>query len=267
MSVTETEEKNRGGRPKVIETDEFKAAVAAAVAPAVQAEMAKLAEKLNAARQSAGTLPDGSDINVIRTLAMAIAELNDQGSGRRRVAPEILAKRAAARDLMGELLMQARATKSKPEYKIIAQTQLIDPKTGPRIIQPFKIGNDKRTVQTEIYYYGVPNEAMRPLNDAAKGIYGAFMDAIGGNTDKIRDGEFKADNRPIWVTQNGLVVKGEASGQRRTVSNFGDPIEDEIGTEPNSDDIIEEKPLNDPTREFVPVLGTVAAPARQGASK
>ena len=262
-------EPNKGGRPKLIETDEFKAAVQAEV----QALLPKLAAEIAAARSAAGTKEEAGDPdkNWMRELAMAMAEISDQGTNRKRVAPEILAKRVAARDKMMKLLIETRAQKLKPDYRLVALVQLNDPKTGPRLIQPFRLDKDKRPVPVEIIWYGVPNEAMKPLNEPAKAIYRAFMESIGGVSDAITEGKFAADMRAISVTQGGLVVKGEMSGQRRTVSNFGDPVDDEIQKmdleiEQEEESLIEEKTLNDPSREFVPVLGTVHPPARQSSA-
>lgn len=268
--VQDAPKKKRGPKPRiatpVTETPEFKAALSVAVDSAMQ----KIVGQLATARAKSGTTdsdPADPDMKWMRQLAMAMAEISDQGTSRKRVAPEVLAKRAEARDHMATLIVEARAKKLKPDYRLVAQVQLNDPKTGPRLLQPFRIDKDKRAVPVEIYWSGVPNEAMRPLNDTAKAIYRAFMESIGGNTDMIKDGNFPADMRAVSVTQGGLVVKGEMSGQRRTVSNLGDPVDDEItkiaGEIEHEESLIEEKPLNDPTREFVPVLGTVHPPARQ----
>lgn len=245
--MSETD-KNKGGRPKTTETPEFKAAVDTAV----QAAMAKFAEQLASARQSAGTGGTPAvtgDQEFTRLLALSIAELTDQGTDRKRVAPEILAKRADARERMGALIMKARAEGTKPEYRLINEVYL-----NERLLKPFIMGPDKRPVPQEIIWTGAPNEAMRPVNQVAKDIWEAFMESIGGSTESIKGSE----NRPMWVTAGGLVVKGVAPGQRRAVSGLGDPLPDFAF----SDDLEAKRP-NDPTAEYVHVLGTVAPPARQ----
>jgi hypothetical protein len=240
-------------RPKVTETPEFQAAVA----KAVEETMAKFTAKLGAARAEAGTsdVPGDKDQDFVRQLAMAIAEISDQGTHRKRVAPEILARRAEAREKMGALIMEARANGEKPEYRLINETYL-----NERFLKPFIVDQStKRPVPQEIVWTGVPNERMRPLNDVAKGIFAAFMESIGGQTDLTPN----ADRRPLWVTAGGLVVKGSPPAKRFAVSGLGDPLPDHTGEAAGFSDDLSVKTANDPTAEFVHVLGTVAAPARQ----
>jgi hypothetical protein len=78
------------------QSPQFKEAVRAAVAEyaaelQVQAAAHGGAPSASSVAMAAAT---GGERNFAELLALAIAELNDQGSGRKRVAPEILAMRA-----------------------------------------------------------------------------------------------------------------------------------------------------------------------------
>lgn len=178
-------------------------------------------------------------------MAMAIAEISDQGTARKRVAPEVLASRARAYEKMVLLINQAREQGAEPEYRLVAKTYLSE-----RFIEPFMPGPDKRPIPTEIVWKGAPNQAMRPINAVAKEIYAAFQESI-GSQENLKG----QDNRPFYMTPGGVVVKGDPRGSKR-----------EIPQELLDDDL---KLTNqkDPTAPFVHVLGTIAAPARQNVVK
>jgi hypothetical protein len=88
---------------------------------------------------------------------------------------------------------------------------------------------------------------MRPINEVAREIYAHFRGSI-GSTENIKG----ADNRPLWMTPGGVVIKGDARAQRR-----------EVAAPVPFDDGLDIKNQNDPTAPFIHVLGTIAAPARQ----
>ncbi|HQT65355.1 MAG TPA: hypothetical protein PLO16_12665 [Acidocella sp.] len=188
-------------------------------------------------------------------LALAIAELSDQGTNRKRVAPEILAARAAAHDRMVKLIMKARNEKLRPEYRVISEIYF-----NERRVQPFKIGPNKTPEPVDILWSGVPNEALRPLNDIAREIYAEFKSSI-GNGQHVTAGQWKEDNRPVWITAGGLVVKGDGP-VRRQISGLGDP---EPNLKPAFEDEFDVKSFNDPRAPEVRILGTIAPPARQNA--
>ncbi len=174
-------------------------------------------------------------------MAMAIAEISDQGTARKRVAPEVLAARARAHERMVKLLNAARENGDEPEYRLVAKTYLSE-----RFIEPFMPGPDKRPIPTEIIWKGAPNQAMRPLNAVASAIYAAFQESVG-----TQEGLKGMDNRPFYMTPGGVTVKGDPLPQRRAIP----------------DDLLDEglrlTNQKDPSAPFVRVLGTVAAPARQ----
>jgi len=245
--------KKKGGRPRKADfrsTPEFREAVAAATAQ-VLAQMGKDSPK---EQQS------GEDQDFVRRLALEIAELSDQGTNRKRVAPEILEQREQARVRMVELIIDARKKKLKPDYAVLNKCYL-----NERVVEPFWVGADKVPQRTVIGWDGVPNGCLRPLDDVAKAIFHEFAVWSGGAT-LVTDGKWKADMRGLWVTPGGLVVKGNASGQRREVGNLGDamPV---IVEEPEDDNLFADnlavRRAVDPRASEVHVLGTIHPPAKQ----
>lgn len=231
-------------------TVEFQAAVQKAAAQAAQEAVDKIMAAMALKNAQAST---GGDTFSAEALAMAIAALTDQDTNKKRVAPEEIARRNAARDKMHELLQKARATGQRPEYRLTAKVYLSE-----RFIEPYTLGDDKKTRPTEIIWPGVPNEAMQPLNDCAKEIFAAFKESIGGSTGRVKGESTKGH----WVTPGGVVVKGDAP-RRREVGDGQDPA-----SYFNGDDVsVKNADLgspNDPTATHVRVLGTIAPPARQG---
>lgn len=175
-------------------------------------------------------------------MALAIAEISDQGTARKRVAPEVLASRARAHEKMVKLINKAREDGEEPEYKLVSKTYLSE-----RFIEPFMPGPDKRPIPTEIIWKGAPNQAMRPLNAVAKAIYAAFVESV-GSQEKLNG----VDNRPFAMTPGGVVVKGLPAAARRDIP--ADLLESDLTMVGGT---------IDPTAAHVRVLGTVAAPARQ----
>lgn len=247
-------------KKKLADTPEFKAAVAEAVGKLLP----ELAVQLAEARKAAGTSDAadvGGDMSWMRQLALTMAEISDQGTHRKRVAPELLAKRTAARERMGKLILAARAAGEMPEYRLIGEVYLNETRIAPFTNDPAT----KRPVPTDIGWTGAPNEVMRPLNEVAQGIFGAFMESIGGDTELTNwaKGGKSGNNGPAWVTANGLYVKGATSAQRRTIGNLADSN----ASVPALADTLVAKRSNDPTAQFVNVLGTVHPPARQNSEQ
>lgn len=234
----------------VTETPEFKEALNRAIAEAMPAVVSQVQTELLArVKPEASASGDASVATsltetggLFEKLALAIAEISDQGTQRKRVAPEILAARAKAHERAVERIMLARKRGEKPEYRLVAKVYL-----NERFIEPFMPGPNKQPIPTEIIWSGMPNEAMRPINDVAKEIFKEFRASI-GSTEQLKG----VDNRPLWMTAGGVVVKGDPRAQRREVA-APQPFDDDLGV----------KNQNDPTAPFVHVLGTVAAPARQ----
>ena len=178
-----------------VESPDFQVAVDKAVAAALPAIAKSVAEKFAAERHDPESIFD--------RMALAIAAMADQGSGQKRTAPEELEKRAAAGRRMLALIMEAHANGERPEYRVISKSYLAD-----RIINPVREDPVLRTiVPVEIYYGGVPNTGLRPLNAVAKAIYDQFVRSIGGVV--VNAGA--ADTRDYAVTPKGIVVKGSSA--------------------------------------------------------
>lgn len=219
-------------------TPEFQRLVAEAVAKALP-DLAK-----------AGTVGLGVDEATkafFSQFALSVAEVADQGTHRKRVSPEVMARRKAAAEKCEKLIADARVAGLKPEYRVTAKIYF-----NERLIEPYRRGPDKSVVPQEIIWTGMPNEALRPLNKVAEDIYEAYRESV-GSTEKLRSikgshgGIVAPDNRPYSMTPNGLVVKGEISPKAVIGPIDADgPIDN-----------------NDPNAAEVHVLGTVAAPAKR----
>jgi hypothetical protein len=230
----------------ITETEEFKAAVQQAASDALK----ELLPTLKAARKTQGTESEASDPTWMRALAMEISQLTDQGTGRKRVAPEVLQARQAAREKMTKLIIEARASRKLATYRVRGKCLLAD-----RVVEPFWIASDHTAKPTIIDWDGVPNEAMVPESKAAKAIHAAFMESIGSSARVVPEDA-------LAITPGGLVVHGGAasisSGKRQVqqaeAKQTGEPSETGLN--------IHHK--NEPGRYVEKrILGSIAEPARQ----
>ncbi len=255
--------KRRPGRPAkpkveaptiaVTDTPEFKAAVAEEARKAMAGFMAKLEH----ARQTHGTEAaagkDDGDRGFIGALALELAELSGQGTGRRYVAPEILRQRTTAREKMVQLILEARAQGKTPTYQLRNKVHLAD-----RIVEPMWIASDHTSKPTEIDWKGVPNEAMIPVNDAAKAIHAEFMRSI-GSVEKV------VPDDTLGMTHSGLVVRNNAvttTASRRAAA----PQVNGDNAETNEDTGLTVHHQNQPGRYVDKnILGSIMQPARQTA--
>lgn len=234
-------------RTKVIDTEEFKEAVAAAVEAGVTAKMQELvsASSAPAAASAPPTAPNSVDTlgNILSTLSMNLQAVATQGERRRPLSPEEVARRELAEQRMRRLIKEAHEANDpdrKPAYKLIAKIAF-----NERLIEPYKMV-DKKAVNNEITWTGVPNDAMVPMNPAAKSIFAAWRETTGGPTELVPT----ADPRPLYMTPAGLTVRGDP------------PKRQAIAAEPNFDADLGFS-NNDPNAPEIAVLGTVAAKARQ----
>ncbi len=232
----------------VTDTPEFKAAIAEATKQALAMAREELLAEMKTAVASAAPAEEQGSMSLMRQMALAIAEISDQGTNRKRVAPEILAARATATARMGELVIRARESKDvKPEYRLISKVYI-----GEQLVDPFRkeAGPGGKMVPQEIIWDGPPNEAMRPINDMAKAIYEQFLASIGG-----LQGASGVAQQPVWVTPRGVVIKGAGT---TTAQVHGQTVDNSRA------DTFEVKTQNDPTAPFINVLGsTPAGRARQ----
>jgi hypothetical protein len=246
---TEVSETKHRGRPKkvptarsIMERDDFKSAVARAVA-----------EVLAEARRNEGNEPTASDPTWMRTLAMEISQLSDQGTGRKRVAPEVLQSRQVSRELMVKLIAQARAAHRTATYRVKAKTLLAD-----RVVEPFWIDNMHVAQPTIIDWDGIPNEAMVPENKTAQAIYNAYKASI-GSTERV------VPEDTLAITPGGLVVHGGASSISAGRRRVGEEPQ-QTTRSPGSDDSpgLNVHHKNEPGRyKETRILGSIADPARQ----
>ena len=272
----------------VTKTPEFQAALNAAVGKALIEHIAPLKEKIESARAGeiidAGTVDSGAE-NLLQRLAHLIADVGDQGSGRPpRLPPEVLAKREESRRRMFDAIndMQQRvkalreagrkgeALQATPRYRAMTKMLLEN-----KLIPPFTVdGATKLPVPVEFYWTGPPNQAMRPINQAALEIFGHYRDWIGGVDTSTA--------KPGFISPKGVVILvGErysppVSAMQRNgfQPDFGE--DEEFGEETGSVDQERESGLEiakgaygggnatDPRAKQVRILGTIAEPATQG---
>ena len=243
--------KNKGGRPRGAKTTNVSAEVAlrspevqAMIAEAVAMATADLTARLAAKRAEAGSDSSPGDASVIRQLALSFAEIADQGSNRKRVAPEVMEHRRTARERMETLVLDYAAQGILPEYELTRAVYLAE-----ELVAPTYTDRDHVMRRTRIEWPGVPNEGMLPHNDAARNIYGAFLESIGGATknvtretaalaNKESTGGLKVLHKPD-VREAAQVARPRNSGVTK------------VGRR-QAGDVIE-----------TAVLGTVAEPARQ----
>lgn len=266
MTVKKPETEAEAAAPALhfTQTPEFLAAVeagsAATIAAAKASMLAEVAPLMAAMKhaQGAGAV-DGDIMSNMRQLAMAIAEISDQDQGRKRTPPAELAARAKARAEMdaailkhrgkGESYMAMTGTKDAgpdaPLYMAIGKSYLDE-----MLIQPFEVDPaTKKPYPVTFVWFGVPNEAMRPANDAAKEVFGFFKRSIGDDPS-----DAPAPPGPGWISAGGLVIQGM----------HGTPIS-RRAPDPESyatDLHIRGPGQFDPRRDRINILGTVAEPAR-----
>lgn len=191
--MSDTETRRGPGRPSnaerearegYVKVEDISALIAAEVAKAVAAR---------------GDVPASDDPAAMmamfaQTLSSNLRELTDQGVGaQRKLAPEIVLARKAARDRMIDLIMEAHARGDAPEYKLTQPCYL-----DQVLVSPVWVDYRKRVQATQIIWPGEPNYFMIPVNDVAKAIYAAWKDSV-GNRENIHEDRLK-------VTANGLVV-------------------------------------------------------------
>lgn len=237
--------KAAGGTASTVDTSslEFRDAVAKVATDVV----ANLKDKLLAGREAAGTA--GNDDGWMKSLAMEISQLNDQGTGRTRVAPEILRQRKQAHDEMLDLLVANRAQNKIATYRLTNKVHLAN-----RLIEPMWIDKDHTSKPTEIDWAGIPNEAMIPVNDVAKEVFALYKLSI-GSVEKVVPAETLGMTAGGLVVRNGAVTNDASRRAALEASQVGDGA---------SDDGLRIHHTNEPGRyKSVNVLGTIQEPARQ----
>lgn len=207
----------------------------------VEAKVAKAVEKilgtLNTAREGAGTTAQGGDMQFAQGLALAIANLANQGQNAKvYVDPAVLAERAEARERMTDAIIAAQAENRLGRYQLRSKVFL-----NERLIEPFWM--DKQTSRpTEIEWSGVPSEAMVPLNETAKEIHKLFLASIGSKTDL-----YTPDGKAKLTPRGHVVIHGRPAAARATAPGYTDSLNLPSGRTPDG---------------LLHVLGTVVAPVQ-----
>ncbi len=221
----------------ITETPEFKAAVAAAV----EASTASILDRL-ALKSGNGGGNTSDELSFARVLAAQIADLADQnGRGPKRVPAEEMEKRREARERLEALMVDVYAQNLEPEYEVTAacylDEQLID-----------ATWTDERHIlrRTTIVWMGIPNEAMRPVNEIARRVHDEFLTSIGGETAPINRPDLGRKSLRVLHRDGALdggpsVGDGQPKGMMRITGREG--VSGQI--------------------TMTNVLGTVAPPARQ----
>lgn len=240
------------------ETPEFKQKVEEATQAAIAAALPQIVAELAKAK---GSIPvSAGEQTWAEGLAMAIAQLTDQGTGRKRVSPEVVKAREEARKEMVRLIVEAKTFRDKalsegkadiarsflPLYqlrnKVYLDEILIDP--------VYMDAATKSPRPTEIGWPSVPSEAMIPVNDVAKGIFEAFSTSIGST-------EWQKKPDSFGITPGGLVVKNGAVQPKRALPSADGHVQTE-GLQIHKGG----RGGNENFKEIA-VLGTVHQPARQ----
>lgn len=233
--------------PDVTKTPEFQEAVQSAI----RAEMARF-EAMFANLQPAKAGEAGV---TAESMAMALAGLVSQNSGKVYVDPAVLKQRKAARERMLDLIKKAAKDGRKAEYVVRAKTLLAN-----RVVEPKWIDTDHQHKDTEIVWPGIPNEAMAPINDTAREIFAAFKESLGSVEKVVPEDEYA-------VLSNGLVVKNGAInrslGAHNRVSAPEVALPETVMGDVEEDGLVV-KSKNKPGRYVEKrILGSIAEPARE----
>ena len=236
------------GRKPVVETEAFQQAVA----DAVSAKLDDFKKELLAAASAGSPAPaaaGGSAVDilgeVLSKLTVNLQATNQQGQFNKPLTPEEVVRREKAMNLMVNLINGVRspdvAQDDKPTYRLTSKVYL-----NERLIEPMRQDPNVKgkAIANEIMWTGIPNDAMVPLNDSAKAIFNAWRESTGGVTQLVPT----ADQRPLFMTAAGLVVRGEP------------PKRQHVAAEPNFSDDLGFTGA-DPNAPEVAVLGTVAKKA------
>lgn len=237
--------------PSFINTPEFKEAVQAAVAAQLPAVVKQVQESIVGDPATLAKASDGTVIeSMMKSLALAIAGVADQGSETKRVSPEVLEFRRKERARMYELIQSAINRRDAPVYTLKNQVYLSD-----HVINPLVVGHSGRPEVAEIYFYFEPNEAMVPVNDVAKEIYAAYKNSLGNSAKVIEDEKFELKG---LGTAHALLVKSRPQLTQSAMQEAREAKEGPFA-------MLGRRNGRDVETEKVRILGTVAPAAEQAA--
>lgn len=205
--------------------------------------VATLAEQLRTARGDDTAEPElhSGDRALISSLAVELARLTDPHNVKQTISPEVAKARAAAKERMMALLMQAHVEKKMPTYILRNKAYL-----GEILIEPkYEDPVTHKMEDQGINWPGIPNLAMVPTNEIAERIFTEYKDFIGSV------GKAPTGARSPWALSGGKIKRTDfiaPSAQRQ--------VGDGMAFDPR-------RPLSeDSAPETVAVLGTVFAPVK-----
>jgi len=177
--------------PSMIPLTEVQRMIADAQASAIEATRQMMVEALGTAAPKPSDDPLQA---LVDRLANAIGSITAQQVGKKFIPPEIIVKRSAARHKMFALIDKWRERGVAPHYFLVDTIHFDD-----MLIPPVWINEAKKQVPQEIDWFAPPNEALRPMNEAAHEIFEAFIESI-------------QEGAPAWampakvISPNGLRV-------------------------------------------------------------
>lgn len=244
-AAAHTEDANASKPVKLTETQEFKDAVAKAATEAAAAAVAQLLPKA-----AAFSSPDDAT-SMMSQLALAISQLTDQGmpEERKRLAPEEIVKREAARDRMGRLIMDCRARGVKPQYRALNKSVL-----NEVTINPYTRGKEGKMEPVTFGWDGEPNDVMYPLDADAVAIFEAFRESRGAYS------RGPNQKKPVWASAGGVIINGAGPRSMREIEV---PVYGDAPAAERFNHGLSLQVANDPNAKHVNILGTIAAAAVQ----
>ena len=191
---------------------------------------------------------------------MQLAEVGNQGTGKQVVDPAVLERRGKARARMVELIMAAYHAGKRPEYELTATVHLDD-----QLITPLYQDANRTTQRRHIFFSGVPNEAMQPVEEAAKEIYAAFAESIGKTYGTVPQ-LIPVDRRGNLLTPGGNVFQSLPA----IPAGFTGEVEIDPASMPKPDlphnglQVLGQGGRSGAGREVdVNILGSIVGPAKQ----
>lgn len=248
-------------------SEDFKAAVAAAVREALAAERASQP-------QSQGGVPDF--LAAMKMLANEITNstkeaLNSEKRQRGEAVPLSADEehaRTDARQHMGKLIMAARKPGAEtPLYRVMAPLWL-----NENLIMPYqRVAKEADPQPVRIRFTGEPNLQMLPVNETAKKIYSFYLRYLGGTgaiNEVVNQFGISLTRQPDqWISERGrLTTVAPSSSDRSMVHIDADPLDLTAYETPatGADDAMRIMTSDDPRQREMAVLGSVHEPARRG---
>lgn len=248
-------------------SDDFKAAVAAAVREALEAERA-------AHPPQAQAMPDF--LEAMRMLAKEMVNatkesINSEKRQRGEAVPltaDEEQSRNAARQQMGALIMAARKPGAEtPLYRVMAQVWL-----NENLIMPYqRVAKEADPQPVRIRFTGEPNLQMLPVNESAKQIYSFYLRYLGGTgaiNEVVNQFGISLTRQPDqWISERGRLTTVAPSSADRSLTHIEtDPLDLTVYERPatGADDAMAIMTSDDPRQKEMSVLGTAHHKAQRG---